>query len=279
MADPQALVIANAAKDAYDFLGSPEGELAIAQAVIYVATAPKSNAAYMAYGAAKQTAKENGSLLPPKHILNAPTNLMKSEGYGRGYCLRPRRRGRVLRPGLLPGRARPPAVLRSARARLRARDQEAAGILGEAPQRARLNGHTSRNCGLSISKNCGFASTNRCWLARGGSRGGYIGEQLDHQKIGPEGLGIAMKYAVLAACALGAGFMSSASAAEQFVGRWAVSAEVCGAMRRRHVAKFGAGCDRHLALVVRRLLPHRQDVQAARRSTCRRIAGPRATFR
>ena len=86
LADPQALVICNAAKDAYDFLGSPEGELAIAQAVIYVATAPKSNAAYVAYGAAKQTAKEAGSLLPPKHILNAPTNLMKSEGYGRGYA-------------------------------------------------------------------------------------------------------------------------------------------------------------------------------------------------
>jgi putative ATPase len=86
LADPQALVIANAAKDAYDFLGSPEGELAIAQAVIYVATAPKSNAAYTAYGAALQTAKEAGSLLPPKHILNAPTNLMKSEGYGRGYA-------------------------------------------------------------------------------------------------------------------------------------------------------------------------------------------------
>ncbi len=86
MADPQALVICNAAKDAYDFLGSPEGELAIAQAVIYVATAPKSNAAYVAYGAAKRAAKENGSLLPPKHILNAPTNLMKSEGYGRGYA-------------------------------------------------------------------------------------------------------------------------------------------------------------------------------------------------
>jgi putative ATPase len=86
MADPQALVIANAAKDAYDFLGSPEGELAIAQAVIYVATAPKSNAAYTAFGAAKQAAKEGGSLLPPKHILNAPTNLMKSEGYGRGYA-------------------------------------------------------------------------------------------------------------------------------------------------------------------------------------------------
>jgi len=86
LADPQALVICNAAKDAYDFLGSPEGELAIAQAVIYVATAPKSNAAYRAYGAAMRTAKEHGSLLPPKHILNAPTRLMKDEGYGRGYA-------------------------------------------------------------------------------------------------------------------------------------------------------------------------------------------------
>ena len=86
LADPQALAICNAAKDAYDFLGSPEGELAIAQAVIYVATAPKSNAAYMAYGQAMQAAKQGGSLLPPKHILNAPTNLMKSEGYGRGYA-------------------------------------------------------------------------------------------------------------------------------------------------------------------------------------------------
>src|SRR5918993_226800 len=85
LADPQALVVANAAKDAYDFLGSPEGELAIAQAVIYVATAPKSDAAYTAFGEAKRVAKENGSLLPPKHILNSPTNLMKSEGYGAGY--------------------------------------------------------------------------------------------------------------------------------------------------------------------------------------------------
>ncbi|HVV43138.1 MAG TPA: replication-associated recombination protein A [Nitrobacter sp.] len=85
LADPQALMIANAAKDAYDFLGSPEGELAIAQAVIYVATAPKSNAAYKAFGAAKRVAKEAGSLLPPKHILNAPTKLMQTEGYGSGY--------------------------------------------------------------------------------------------------------------------------------------------------------------------------------------------------
>ena len=86
LADPQALVIANAAKDAYDFLGSPEGELAIAEAVIYMATAPKSNAAYAAFGAAMRTAKEAGSLLPPKHILNAPTKLMQQEGYGRGYA-------------------------------------------------------------------------------------------------------------------------------------------------------------------------------------------------
>jgi len=85
LADPQALVICNAAKETYDFLGSPEGELAIAQAVIYVATAPKSNAAYKAYGAAMAAAKGGGSLLPPKHILNAPTRLMKAEGYGTGY--------------------------------------------------------------------------------------------------------------------------------------------------------------------------------------------------
>jgi putative ATPase len=85
LADPQALVIANAAKDAYDFLGTPEGELALAQAVLYVATAPKSNAAYMAYGRARKAAKEAGSLMPPKHILNAPTKLMEDEGYSSGY--------------------------------------------------------------------------------------------------------------------------------------------------------------------------------------------------
>jgi putative ATPase len=85
LADPQALVIANAAKDAYDFLGSPEGELAFAQACIYLATAPKSNAAYSAFKAATSAAKEHGSLLPPKHILNAPTKFMKQEGYGTGY--------------------------------------------------------------------------------------------------------------------------------------------------------------------------------------------------
>jgi putative ATPase len=85
LADPQALVIANAAKDTYDFLGSPEGELALAQACVYLATAPKSNAVYTAYKSAMLAAKEHGSLLPPKHILNAPTKLMKSEGYSEGY--------------------------------------------------------------------------------------------------------------------------------------------------------------------------------------------------
>jgi putative ATPase len=85
MADPQALVVANAAKETYDFLGSPEGELAIAEAVIYVATAPKSNATYVAYKEASRLAKEHGSLMPPKIILNAPTKLMKQESYGRGY--------------------------------------------------------------------------------------------------------------------------------------------------------------------------------------------------
>ena len=86
LADPQALMQALAAKDAFDFLGSPEGELGLAQAVIYLATAPKSNAAYLAFGAALRSAKEQGSLPPPKHILNAPTSLMQQEGYGAGYA-------------------------------------------------------------------------------------------------------------------------------------------------------------------------------------------------
>jgi putative ATPase len=85
LADPQALVVANAAKDAYDFLGSPEGELALAQAVIYVATAPKSNAAYVAFKRAQRVAEEKGSLMPPKIILNAPTKMMRDEGYGANY--------------------------------------------------------------------------------------------------------------------------------------------------------------------------------------------------
>jgi len=86
MADPQALVVANAAKDAFDFLGSPEGELALAQAAVYLATAPKSNALYTAYKSATRAAKEHGSLMPPRTILNAPTKLMRQIGYGESYA-------------------------------------------------------------------------------------------------------------------------------------------------------------------------------------------------
>ncbi|GJE26111.1 replication-associated recombination protein A [Methylobacterium organophilum] len=85
LADPQALVVATAAKDAFDFLGSPEGELALAQVTVYLACAPKSNAVYTAYKAATRVAKEHGSLPPPRTILNAPTKLMKRIGYGEGY--------------------------------------------------------------------------------------------------------------------------------------------------------------------------------------------------
>ena len=85
-ADPLSLLVANAAKDAYDFLGSPEGELALAQACVHLAAAPKSNAVTTAFGAAMKAAKETGSLGPPAHIRNAPTRLMKELGYGKGYA-------------------------------------------------------------------------------------------------------------------------------------------------------------------------------------------------
>lgn len=84
-ADPLSILVANAAKDTYDFLGSPEGELALAQAVVHLATAPKSVGVYEAFKAAKKAASETGSLMPPAHIRNAPTKLMKSLGYGKGY--------------------------------------------------------------------------------------------------------------------------------------------------------------------------------------------------
>ena len=85
LADPQAIVQAIAAKDTYDFLGSPEGELALAQACVYLATAPKSIGIYTAYKAAMRRAKETGSVMPPKIILNAPTKMMKEQEYGSGY--------------------------------------------------------------------------------------------------------------------------------------------------------------------------------------------------
>lgn len=85
LADPQALTLSLAGWQAFERMGSPEGELALAQVVIYLATAPKSNATYMAMKAARRSAEAHGSLMPPKHILNAPTKLMKNEGYGQGY--------------------------------------------------------------------------------------------------------------------------------------------------------------------------------------------------
>ncbi|WBY17653.1 replication-associated recombination protein A [Erythrobacteraceae bacterium WH01K] len=85
LADPNALVQCNAAREAYEFLGSPEGELALVQACLYLATAPKSNAVYKAQKAAFRSAKETGSLMPPMNIVNAPTKLMKDVGYGKGY--------------------------------------------------------------------------------------------------------------------------------------------------------------------------------------------------
>jgi putative ATPase len=89
LADPMSLLVTNAAKETYDFLGSPEGELALAQAVVHLATAPKSVGVYKAFKAATIAAKETGSLMPPAHIRNAPTKLMKKLGYGEGYAYDP----------------------------------------------------------------------------------------------------------------------------------------------------------------------------------------------
>ena len=86
LADPQAQGICIESWQTYERLGSPEGELALANAVVYLALAPKSNGAYNAYKAARRMAKETGSLMPPKHILNAPTKMMKGLGYGAGYA-------------------------------------------------------------------------------------------------------------------------------------------------------------------------------------------------
>ena len=118
LADPAALPLAIAASQAYEQLGSPEGELALAECTVHLACAPKSNALYRAFNEAWAAAKESGSLMPPLHILNAPTRLMKDLGYGAGLRLRPRRARALLRPELLSGRhgARRPSIGRPARA-------------------------------------------------------------------------------------------------------------------------------------------------------------------
>ena len=117
IADPQAVHQALAAWDVYERLGSPEGELAIAQCVVYLATAPKSIAVYRGMNRAMRAAKQSGSLMPPAHILNAPTKLMKDLGYGRGVRIRPAHRGGLLRPELLPRRHAATDLLRTDRQR------------------------------------------------------------------------------------------------------------------------------------------------------------------
>jgi putative ATPase len=132
LADPAALPQCIAAWQAYERLGSPEGELALCQAVIYLATAPKSNAAYGAYKAARRSARDHGSLSPPPHILNAPTGLMKDLGYGEGYAYDHDQPDAFSGQNyfLLPRGHGPAAFLSAGRARLRARDPQAPRLLG-----------------------------------------------------------------------------------------------------------------------------------------------------
>ena len=136
LADPQALVVALAAKDAYDYLGSPEGELALAEAAVYLATAPKSNAVYTRLRRG-HAGRQGGRLADAAEDHPQRADQADEErGLRRGLPLRPRPARGLLRPGLFPRSARPPDLLRSARPRLRARDPQAAGLLGEAPEGA-----------------------------------------------------------------------------------------------------------------------------------------------
>ena len=132
LADPQALPQAIAARDAYHMLGTPEGELALAQLTVYLALAPKSNAVYNAFKAASDVARETGSPMPPKVILNAPTKMMKAQDYGRDYIYDHDTPEAFSGPGVLPRKDRPAGVLPSGRARLRARPAEAYGLLHQA---------------------------------------------------------------------------------------------------------------------------------------------------
>ena len=156
--------------------------------------------------------RRRGSLLPPKHILNAPTKLMKSRRLRRGLRLRPRRRGGLLRPGLLPRRARPP------------------------------DSSTIRPSAASSAR------SGSAWT---------IGRSCARKRLGTDA---ATTDAWRAACQRGHGVVC-ARATEQFVGRWAVKPEICASHGGDTRRNLGAGRHRHLAVVVRRLLPDRQDVQ------------------
>ena len=146
MADPNALLQCLAAKEMYDFLGSPEGEIGIVQACLYLATAPKSNATYMAQKKAWRRAKETGSLMPPMHILNAPTKLMKNVGYGKGYAYDHDADEGFSGQDYWPEEMEPQSLLRADRPRLRGAGEGTAGLLGRAAQRAATN---ERRRGLS----------------------------------------------------------------------------------------------------------------------------------
>ncbi len=133
-ADPQALVVAMAAKDAVHFIGMPEGNTALAQAAIYLATAPKSNAVYMAYGAAAESAKEDVASPVPLHLRNAPTKLMKDLDYGKGYRYAHDEPDAVANMDCLPENLKGPRVLQADRVRVRERDRQAPGVVeGAAP--------------------------------------------------------------------------------------------------------------------------------------------------
>ena len=158
LADPNALVQCLAAKEMYDFLGSPEGELAIVQACLYLATAPKSNATYMAQKSAWRSAKETGSLMPPMHILNAPTKLMKNVGYGKGYAYDHSADEGFSGQDYWPEEMERADVLRTDRPRLRSQGARAVGILGAAAQRAATK---RRRGGLTATRTEGASACIR----------------------------------------------------------------------------------------------------------------------
>ena len=130
MADPNALTQALAGWETYERLGSPEGELAIAQVVVYLGTAPKSNAVYTAFGQARAAAKNTGSLMPPAHILNAPTKLMKQLGYGAGYEYDHQAEDAFSGQNYFPDGMDRVDVLPAEGPRLRTRNRPPSGILG-----------------------------------------------------------------------------------------------------------------------------------------------------
>ncbi len=144
LADPTALPLAIAASQAYEQLGSPEGELALAECTVHLACAPKSNALYRAFNEAWAAAKESGSLMPPLHILNAPTRLMKDLGYGAGLRLRPRRARALLRPELFPGRHGAPGLLPADRGGRRGRCSAAGSSAGPSSARRGRKSHERR---------------------------------------------------------------------------------------------------------------------------------------